>query len=78
MNTKTMIPIFLVLIILIGVISYSSQSLILKVNVDGKLSELKIDDYVDTSDVYKKGQKYKVTYHFILGEMFKRNIELVN
>lgn len=78
MNTKTMIPIFLVLIILIGVISYSSQSLILKVNVDGKLSELKIDDYVDTSDAYKKGQKYKVTYHFILGEMFKRNIELVN
>ena len=68
---------FIILITLLISLTHRSSSLILKVVIDGQLQEYKIDGVVDTGRQYKVGQKYKVTHHFILNQMVKREIELV-
>ncbi|MGM0409252.1 MAG: hypothetical protein ACQEQF_00715 [Bacillota bacterium] len=77
MKNKIIIALILILTLTFSFkVFYKSDTLVLKSIEDGKIHELKIDKVIDENKKYKKGQKYKVTYHFIFGKMFKRNIEL--
>jgi len=67
----------ILLLVFVSLISYRNDNLVLKVVIDGELHEMKINGVVDTGRQYQVGQKYKVTHHFLFGNMVKREIELV-
>lgn len=78
-NFKTTMPIIIVLIlIVVGIVGHTSDSVILTVVTDGKLQNNSINSVIDTDIKYETGQKYKVTHSFFAEQLYNCKIELVD